>query len=293
MVEFEALLHATILGLQFGMTLALLVTGLTLVFGLMDVINLAHGSLYMLGAYFGVTLVDAGGTFWLALVVAPLAVGVVGLLMEVFALRPLYGREPLYQILVTLGLAFVVEESIKEIWGASAQNFSAPALLGGAVDLAGVTYPRYQAFVLLFTTALVAAIWVGLERTNVGVLLQATAHDPEMVDALGFDVSRVFTGVFAVSAVLAGLAGVLLGPTRAVAPSMWFNVVLIAFAVIVIGGLGSFRGAVVGSLLVGLLTGYAALLVPSHTEMLVFVLMAVVLLVRPAGIFGTARGNPG
>ncbi|PSP78984.1 branched-chain amino acid ABC transporter permease [Halobacteriales archaeon QS_1_68_20] len=293
MVGFEALVRATILGLQFGTTLALLVAGLTLVFGLMDVINLAHGSLYMLGAYFGVTLVDAGGSFWLALVVAPVAVGVVGLLMEVFTLRPLYGREPLYQILVTLGLAFVVEESVKEVWGTSAQNFAAPAVLAGSIDIAGVTYSQYQAFVLLFTTVLVAAIWVGLERTNVGVLLQATAHDPEMVDALGFDVSRVFTGVFAVSAVLAGLAGVLLGPARAVTPSMWFNVVLLAFAIIVIGGLGNFRGAIVASLLVGLLTGYAALLVPSYTELLVFALMAVVLLVRPAGIFGTATGDPG
>ncbi len=292
MVELQALLHATILGLQFGMTLALLVAGLTLVFGLMDVINLAHGSLYMLGAYFGLALADAAGSFWIALVVAPIAVGVVGLLMEVFTLRPLYGRDPLYQILVTLGLAFVVEEGIKELWGTSAQNFSPPELLAGAVDLAGVTYPRYQAFVLALTSALVVAIWLGLERTNVGVLLQATARDPEMVDALGFDVSRVYTGVFAVSAVLAGLAGVLLGPTRAVTPAMWFNVVLVAFAVVVIGGLGSVRGAVVGSLLVGLLTGYAALVVPTHTELLVFLLMAAVLLVRPSGLFGTETGDP-
>lgn len=291
MIELTPVLRATAIGLQVGLILALIVTGLTIIFGLMDVINIAHGSLYMLGAYFGFTLVDATGSFWVALVIAPVLVGLMGLLIEVFTIRPLYGRNPLYQILVTLGIAFIIEELVKVLWGTSAHNFSTPGLLAGEVDLIVITYPVYQLFVLVLSAIIVTGIWLGLRRTNFGILMRASAEDSDMVDALGYDVSRLFTVVFVFAAMLAGLAGVLIGPTRAVNPTMWFNVVLIAFAIIVIGGLGSFRGAVVGSLLIGLLTAYTALVVPSYTDMLVFILMGVILLIRPAGLFGTNQGE--
>lgn len=281
-----SLLRTLLLGLQIGMTLALVVSGLTIIFGLMDVINLAHGSLYMLGAYFGVVLFGIVGNFWIAILLAPLLVGIVGVVLEVFTVRPLYGRNPLYHILLTLGLAFIVEEVVKEVWGATALNYPTPQALQGSIDLGFVTYPSYRLFLIVVSALLVLAIAVAFRTTHFGILMKASGRDPEMVEALGVDVRRFFTIVFFFAAGLAGLAGALLGPIRAVSPSMWFNVVIIAFAVIVIGGLGSFRGGVVGSLLVGLITAFGSLVFPSLTDMLVFLLMAVVLLVRPSGLFG-------
>jgi branched-subunit amino acid ABC-type transport system permease component len=284
--DLTSLLRTLLLGLQLGMTLALIVSGLTIIFGLMEVINLAHGSLYMLGAYFGVVLLGATGNFWLAVLLAPLLVGFVGVLLEVFTVRPLYGRNPLYHILLTLGLAFIIEEVVEEVWGATALNFPTPPALGGTVDLVFTTYPSYRLFLLVASGLLLLGISVAFQRTHFGVLLQASGRDPEMVEALGVDVTRLFTVVFFVAAVLAGLAGVLLGPIRAVSPTMWFNIVILAFAIIVIGGLGSFRGGIVGSVLVGLINAFGSLVFPSLTDMLVFVLMAVVLIVRPSGLFG-------
>lgn len=290
MVTLGALAESTLLGIEMGMTLVLITIGLTLIFGMMDVINFAHGSLYMLGAYFGYAVAVGLESFWLALLVAPLAVGLVGALIEVFTIRPLYGRNPLYHILLTFGLAIIVQGVVTEVWGPRVKNIATPELLSGTFVLGPVAYPTYRVFLLTVSTALVALLWVGLARSNVGVLMRASAHDAEMVDALGIDVRKVFTGVFVLGAALAGFAGVLLGAARAVDPSMGMSIIIQAFAIVVIGGLGSFRGAIVGALLVGLLNAYGPTFVPALTDTLVFVLMAIVLLVKPSGLFGHAEG---
>lgn len=286
MVGVTSLVEATFLGLQIGMTLILVVAGLTLIFGMMDVINVAHGSLYMLGAYFGLSLVNVTGNFWLALVVAPLLVGAVGVVIEVFTLRPLQGRNPLYHILLTFGLLIVLEEFVSVIWGAQVQNIATPPIVDGTLVVGTISYPQYRAFLFVASTVVVGALWLVLSRTDFGILMKASAHDAEMVSALGVDVSRVFTVVFAAGAALAGLAGVLLGAQLGFGPTTGVAVIIEAFAVVVIGGLGSFRGAVVGALLVGLLEAYLALLAPAIAELSVFVLMALVLLVRPSGLYG-------
>lgn len=285
----ETIVRATLLGIQSGMTLALIAAGLTLIFGMLDVINFAHGALYMLGAYFGAVIGAAFGSFWLALLLAPFLVGVVGLAIEVLSLRPLYGRNPLYHILLTFGFAIMIQGAVVEIWGGQAKQIARPALLTGTVDLGILNYPVYRLFVLAVSTLLIAVVWLAIDRSNLGILMRASAHDTEMVNALGIDVSKVFTGVFVFGAVLAGVAGVLLGASRSVDPGMGMGVIIEAFVIVVIGGLGSFRGAVYTALLIGLVTAYGALIAPTLTELFLFGLMAVVLMIKPNGLFGATE----
>lgn len=285
----ESLLRATLLGLQLGMTLALIAAGLTLIFGMMDVINFAHGALYMLGAYIGLVIADLFGSFWLALLLAPLVVGIIGAGIEIFSLRPLYGRNPLYHILLTFGLAIMAQGIIVQIWGARSRRIPAPELLSGSVSIGPVTYPVYWLFVLAFSTVLIGMIWIAIERSDLGILMRASAHDTEMVDALGVDVKKVFTAVFVFGAVLAAIAGVLLGASRSVHPGMGFGVIIEAFVIVVIGGLGSFKGAIYAALLIGLVIAYGALIAPALTDLFIFTLMAAVLIIKPSGLFGATE----
>lgn len=285
----ETILRATLLGLQLGVTLALIAAGLTLIFGMLDVINFAHGALYMLGAYFGAVIAAELGSFWLALVLAPLLVGVVGVAIEVLSLRPLYGRNPLYHILLTFGFAIMIQGAVLQIWGGQARRIAKPSLLTGSVAIGSLDYPLYRLFVLVVSTLLIVAIWLAIERSDLGILMRASAHDTEMVNALGIDVSKVFTGVFVFGAMLAGLAGVMLGVSRSVSPGMGMGIIIEAFVIVVIGGLGSFRGAVYTALLIGLVTAYGALIAPTLTELFLFGLMAVVLMIKPNGLFGATE----
>ncbi|NUB93797.1 branched-chain amino acid ABC transporter permease [Haloterrigena sp. SYSU A121-1] len=285
----ETFLRATLLGVQLGMTLALIAAGLTLIFGMLDVINFAHGALYMLGAYFGAVIAVELGSFWLALLLAPLLVGLIGAAIEVLSLRPLYGRNPLYHILLTFGFAIMIQGAIVQIWGGQARRIAQPDLLTGTLSIGSLNYPIYRLFVLVVSTVLIAAVWLAIDRSNLGILMRASAHDTEMVDALGIDVSKVFTSVFVFGAVLAGLAGVLLGASRSVNPGMGMGIIIEAFVIVVIGGLGSFRGAVYAGLLIGLVTAYGALIAPTLTDLFLFGLMAVVLMIKPNGLFGTTE----
>lgn len=285
----ETFLRATLLGVQLGMTLALIAAGLTLIFGMLDVINFAHGALYMLGAYFGAVIAVNLGSYWLALVLAPLLVGLIGAAIEVLSLRPLYGRNPLYHILLTFGFAIMIQGAIVQIWGGQARRIAQPDLLTGTLSIGSLNYPIYRLFVLVVSTVLIAAVWLAIDRSNLGILMRASAHDTEMVDALGIDVSKVFTSVFVFGAVLAGLAGVLLGASRSVNPGMGMGIIIEAFVIVVIGGLGSFRGAVYAGLLIGLVTAYGALIAPTLTDLFLFGLMAVVLMIKPNGLFGTTE----
>lgn len=285
----ESMFRATLLGLQLGMTLALVAAGLTLIFGMMDVINFAHGALYMLGAYFGLVMAETLGSFWLALLFAPLIVGLIGAAIEILSLRPLYGRNPLYHILLTFGIAIMVQGVVVQVWGARSQRIAVPDLLTGSISIGPVTYPVYWLFVLVISTVLIGVIWIAIARSDLGILMRASAHDTEMVSALGVDVSKVFTGVFIFGSILAAIAGVLLGASRSVHPGMGFGVIIETFVIVVIGGLGSFKGAVYAALLIGLVIAYGALIAPALTDLFIFMLMAAVLIIKPSGLFGATE----
>jgi branched-subunit amino acid ABC-type transport system permease component len=238
----------------------------------------------MLGAYFGYTLVQVTGNFWLALIVAPLLVAGVGILMEAFTIRPLYGLNPLYQLLLTVGLAMVIANAVLLVWGGDQLAINLPAYFKGYVHFLGLDYPRFRLFVLLFSAAIAAFLWVTISRTKWGIVIRAGMFDLETVNAFGINIYRVFTMVFAAGAGLAALAGVVIGSMRAINPEMDFDLLTSALLVIVIGGMGSFRGAVVGSLLLGVTDAFGAQFFTAAAKFTVWVLMVLVLLFRPAGL---------
>ena len=287
----EALLTQILNGLTIGAILMLVAMGLTLIFGLMGVVNFAHGSLYMLGAYLGLVVVSATGQFWLALVVAPLGVGILGYGLERAMIRPLHGRDPLLHVLLTFGIAVVLSEGVRIIWGPSVQPFALPEVLAGSVTFLGIQYPTYRLVVLVVALCLAGTIWFVLRRSNIGLIIRSGVQDREMVGALGVNVQRVFTGVFVVGTMLAALAGVLIGPLWSVHPDMGNEVIVYAFIAVIVGGMGSVGGAVVGALLVGVAELLGALVIPGMAKAAVYVVVALVLLVRPAGLFGTERAS--
>ena len=275
-------------GLVLGMIFVLLAIGLSLIFGLLTVVNFAHGSLYMLGAYFGVFVYGVTKNFWLSLIVAPLMVGTVGLLIERFLIRRLYGRSPDDPLLLTFGLSLIIVEGVRIIWGKIGLTIDPPKALGAAVNLGFMNFPAYRLFVIAVTVAVLVAIWLFLERTNVGLIIRAGSRDPLMVRALGIDLSRIWLLVFGIGTGLAGLAGILAGPMRGVYAEMGVTMVIESFVVIVVGGMGSLVGAVVAGLLMGQVVGLTTYFAPALAEIMVFIAMAVVLLVRPSGLFGEA-----
>ena len=281
-----------LMGLTVGANLILLATGLTLVFGLMEVINFAHSALFMLGAYAGYVTYRAAGSFWLGLAVAPLAVGLLGAVIERFFLRPLRAKYPtshLLPLLLTFGLTLFFEGVAKMIWSADIVSLPKPAVLAGVITPAGVTLPIYWIFAFVTAAALVAGLWLLVERTALGLTIRAATQDPMMAAVLGVDVRRLNTVVFALGSALAAVAGVILGAMTSLYPQMGLAFVIDAFIVIVIGGLGSFKGAIVGSLLLGQVQSFGVALLPEFTNPLVFLVMAVVLIFRPTGIFGAVE----
>jgi branched-subunit amino acid ABC-type transport system permease component len=250
----------------------------------MGVLNFAHGGLCMLGAYFGYTLVQLTGNFWLSLILAPLIVAGVGVLMEAFTIRPLYGLNPLYQLLLTVGLAMVIANTVLLVWGGDQLSITLPAYFKGYIHFLGLDYPRFRLFVLLFSAVIATILWVTISRTQWGIVIRAGMHDLETVNAFGINIYRVFTIVFAVGAGLAALAGVIIGSMRAINPEMDFELLTSALLVIVIGGMGSFRGAVVGSLLLGVTDAFGAQFFTGVAKFTVWFLMVLVLLFRPEGL---------
>jgi len=286
--ELSTLLAQVFTGLVLGMIYVLLAIGLSLIFGLMTVVNFAHGALYMLGAYFGVFLLGYTKNFWVALIVAPLMVGALGLLMERFLIRRLYGRSPDDPLLLTFGLSLILIEGVKVFWGKIGLTLDPPRALAGAVDLGFMTFPAYRLFLVAVIAAVLIALYFFLGRTNVGLIIRAGSRDPLMVRALGIDLGRVWLVVFGIGTALAGLAGILAGPMRGAYAEMGVTMVIESFVVIVVGGMGSLLGAVVAGLLIGQVVGLTTLFLPKAAEIMVFVVMAVVLLVRPSGLFGEA-----
>jgi branched-chain amino acid transport system permease protein len=275
-------------GLTVGMVYVLLAAGLSIIFGVMDVINFAHGELFALGAYFAFAIAGplGGAGFWVALVAAPLLVGVVGAGIERLTVKRLYGRDPLYHILLTFGLVLIINDLITSVWGKSAKAFPIPAALDKPVNLVGFNYSLYNYGIIVFGAALALGTWLLLERTRFGMIIRAGSQDREMVRNLGIDIDKYYTLTFGFGAALAGVAGVVLGAYQNVSPTMGSSVIIPAFVIVVLGGLGSFRGAVVGGLFVGVVQTLARTYTPFLEGLIVFILMIAVLLVRPQGLFG-------
>ena len=275
-------------GIALGAVYALLAIGLSLIFGMLTVVNFAHGAFFMVGAFLGVYFLGLTGNFWLSLVIAPLVVGAIGLLAERFLVRPLYGRGIDYPLLLTFGLSYVLIDVVRAVFGIEGLPSSTPASLRGAVDLGFGYFPLYRLFLIGATAVVVLALWLFLEKTRYGLIIRAGSRDAEIVRVLGVDITKVWWLVFGLGTAIAGLSGVLAAPTRAVNPEMGIHVLAEAFVVTVVGGMGSLPGAVVAGLLVGIVFSMTALVAPAYAEMSIFVLMAVVLLVRPQGFFGKA-----
>jgi branched-chain amino acid transport system permease protein len=273
-------------GLAYAGLLFLVSAGLTLVFGMMNVLNFAHAAMYMLGAYFSFTLLRATGQFWLCLFVCPLLLFIIGALVERFLLRRVHAYGHLHELLLTFGLAYIITELVKLIWGNFPLAVNIGGFLGRTVELFGLTYPIYRIFI--FGCAVIVGLTMAaiLYKTRLGIILRAAVNDSEMVNALGFNVPLVFTGVFAFGAALSGLAGVIAGPLLTTYPGMAHEILIDAFVVIVVGGFGSLGGAVVASLLIGELQSFGVLLFPKLSLALVYMLMAAVLIIKPSGLFG-------
>ncbi len=287
-VSLAALAAQVFTGLVLGGIFVLLAIGLSLIFGLMTVVNFSHGALYMLGAYFGFVLLTRTGSFLAALVLAPLLVGVLGLAIERLLIRPLYGRGPDDPLLLTFGLSLVIVEVARIIWGKIGLTLDPPRALAGAVDLGFTYFPTYRLFVIAVTALVLVGLWLFLEKTNVGLVIRAGSRDPLMVRALGFDLGRIWFLVFGIGAGLAGLAGILAGPMRGAYAEMGVTIIIESFVVVVVGGMGSLVGAVVSGLLIGQVVSLTTFFAPKLAEIVVFITMAVVLLLRPSGLFGEA-----
>ena len=272
-------------GVVFGAALGLLALGLTVIFGLLGVMNFAHGELYMLGAYAGIMTIGVTQSFWVALIAAPLMVGLLGVLTEVTTLRPIYRREPLYGLILTFGLALIFREGARQIWGGDMRRIATP--VRGSTDMLGMTYPNYRLFLLAAASVLLLAIWLFFTKTRAGILVRAAVQDAEMLDGLGVNVPWVFTLTFAGSAALAALAGLLLAPVFTVYPQMGVEMILLAFIVVILGGMGSMGGSVIAAFVIGVAQSLLTLWMnPQRVAIAIFGLMIFVLIVRPRGFFG-------
>jgi branched-chain amino acid transport system permease protein len=280
-------------GVSYGMILVLAALGLSLVFGLMGVLNFAHGALFVLGGYVGLAIIVAVGQglagFALALVLAPLVVGAVGAGLERTVFKPLYDTEPIYQLLLTFGLAVVLEEIIKLIWGTSPPAVPArPAVFDGRIALAGVGLPYYRAFIIALGALVVVATGLFLSRTRYGLVVRAGVYDDEKAATMGLDVERAFTLVFAIGSAIAALGGVVY-IYRSLSPALGSNIILQAFIVVIVGGLGSFRGSVLAGLFIGIIWQFTAVYTALPSGTVIFLVMLAVLLARPHGLFGEAE----
>ena len=277
-------------GLTYAMFLFLIASGLSLIFGVLRILNFAHGSLYMLGAYFTQQFVslfiDAPGHFWWAVILASLTVALIGVVIERFFLRHLYTREELYQLLFTYALVLILSDFAKIIWGTGQFSVSRPAILKGAVSILDQYFPKYNIVIILLGPCIAFTFWFIILRTRWGRKIRAAALDREMLDSLGVNVSRLFTVVFFIGAWMAGLGGALVSPVSAIVPGMDVEIIVNAFIVVVIGGLGSFWGTFLGSLIVGQVYALGILAFPRLSLAFIYVLMALVLILRPWGLLG-------
>jgi len=298
-MALEIFLEQAFNGVQFGMLLFLMAVGVTLVFGIMDLVNLAHGSLLMFGGYFLATAMDWSGFYYLGLVLALLAIAILSIVIEILIIRPLYGRGHLDQVLATFGLILVFNELAVVLWGRAPIYVSLPQFLSGQIDLFGFRYPAYRFAVTLVAIAIGIGLYFLIARTRIGMLIRAGADKRVVVEMMGVNISFLYTLIFALGAVLAGLSGMMIGPIISVSPGMGDPILILTLVVVIIGGVGSLRGALVGALLVGVLDTYGRIFWPmifgtgtgpALANMTVYLLMAGVLIWRPKGLFPATSG---
>jgi branched-chain amino acid transport system permease protein len=277
-------------GLAFAGVLFLLSSGLTLVLGLARVVNFAHGSIYILGGYLFLTVVNLTGSWWLGLFIAPLILGIIGGIIEIFLLRPIYKKEELLQLILTFGLVLIIEDLIKMIWGNVPYSTNIlPSLLSGFVTVFGKAFPKSSLWTIFAAALTCFLLWLLLTRTRLGKQINAASSDMEMAEALGIDVSRLFTSVFVLGAICAGIGGSLLTLKVGLLPPLGLEYLIYAFAVVVIGGLGSYKGSICGALIVGIAHSFGILIIPDFAMVLVFALLLLTLLIRPRGLFGVVE----
>lgn len=280
-------LAALLNSLDQGMLLFVIAIGLNLIFGVLGILNFAHGALYMLGAYFALTAITSLAIpFWISLVVVPPAVALLAIVLERVVLQHVYGRHITFSLLLTFAVLLVLDDGVRILWGAGIHIIDPPALLAGTLKFAGVSYPAYGLFVIAAGVALVFLLWYLFARTRIGKTVRAASLDREMAEALGIDVPRVYTLVFAFGVWLAALGGTMAAPMRAIGPSMGDKIIIESFIAVVIGGLGSFPGTLAGALILGFIHGFGARWLPDWDIVLPFIGMALVLLLRPEGLAG-------
>jgi branched-chain amino acid transport system permease protein len=275
-------------GLALGAIYVLLAVGLSLIFGMLTIVNFAHGAFFMVGAYVGYSMYQYLPNFWLCLVLVPIATACFGIVVERFLVRRLYGRGIDYPLLLTFGLAYVMVELVRILFGKQGLPVDTPALLEGSVNVFVGQFPAYRLFVIAVTALILIALWMFIEKTSFGLIVRAGARDPQIVRILGVDITKVWLIVFGIGTGISGLAGFLSAPMQGITPEMGGSVLTVAFVVTVVGGMGSLVGAVVAGLLVGVIESLAVLFFPEAAKVSMFVIMAIVLLVRPQGLFGRA-----
>ena len=288
MTDFLILLFGQLMnGFVFGMILALIAMGLSIIFGLMDIINFAHGAYYTIGAYVALSVMGFVDNFWIALIVVPAALMIIGFFVEFVFLRPLYGKNPVFSLLLNFGVMLGIIQVIRLVWGVAYRPFSPPDALSGSVYLGFSHFSVYRIFVVSVCIGLAILVWLLLKKTSVGMTVRAAVDKRDMVKALGINVSAVFTLVFGIGVALAGLAGALAAPFIAVFPEMGLQILVESFVVVVIGGMGSFRGSIVAGIIVGEIMALTTLWYPEMSQVAVYLFMAVFLLTRPQGLFGS------
>ena len=289
-IPIQAFLGQLLLGLVNGSFYAMLSLGLAVIFGLLGIVNFAHGALYMVGAYVAFVLLDTFGIgYWWALVIAPLAVGAMGVVIERTLLKHLYKIDPIYGLLLTFGLALIAEGVFRDQFGVSGQSYPVPELLRGATNLGFMVLPNYRAFVVFASLVVCLGTWFVIERTRLGSYLRAGTENPALVQAFGINVPVMVMLTYGAGAGLAAMAGVLAAPIIQITPLMGSNLIIVVFAVVVIGGMGSILGSILTGLALGLIEGLTKVFYPEASSIVVFVIMALVLMVRPAGLFGKEK----
>jgi branched-chain amino acid transport system permease protein len=286
-IPIQAFLGQLLLGLVNGSFYAMLSLGLAVIFGLLGIVNFAHGALYMMGAYVAFVALDKFGLgYWFALLIAPLVVGAIGVVIERTLLKHLYKIDPIYGLLLTFGLALIAEGIFRDRFGVSGQSYPVPELLQGATNLGFMVLPNYRAWVVFASLAVCLGTWFLIERTRLGAYLRAGTENPALVQAFGINVPVMVMLTYGAGAGLAALAGVLAAPVIQITPLMGSNLIIIVFAVVVIGGMGSILGSILTGLALGLIEGLTKVFYPEASSIVVFVIMAIVLMIRPAGLFG-------
>jgi branched-chain amino acid transport system permease protein len=289
-IPTAALLGQLLLGLVNGSFYAILSLGLAVIFGMLNIVNFAHGALYMTGAFFAWMLLNyAGINYWYALILAPAAVGLIGVLIEKTMLRWLHQLDHLYGLLLTFGLALLLEGVFREFYGSSGMPYELPAVFRGAFDVGFMMLPKYRAWVVVVSLFLCLFTWYVIEKTKLGAYLRAGTENPNLVKAFGINVQLMVTLTYAFGVGLAGLAGVMAAPIYQVSPLMGSNIIIVVFAVVVIGGMGSILGSIITGIALGLIEGLTKVFYAEISSTVVFIIMAMVLMVRPAGLFGREK----